>query len=72
MGAHHGFFCVGCCWALMTTALAVGAMNLWWMIALGTVALLEQTMPRGDVMRRVLGVVLLVACTYQLVRAVHG
>ena len=72
MGAHHGFFCVGCCWALMTTALAVGAMNLWWMIALGTVALLEQTMPRGDVMRRVLGVVLLVACTYQLVRAIHG
>jgi len=72
MGAHHGFFCVGCCWALMMTALAVGAMNLWWMIALGTVALLEQTMPRGEVMRRVLGVVLLVACTYQLVRAIHG
>ena len=60
MGLHHGVFCVGCCWALMATAFAVGVMNAWWMIALGLVALAEQIAPRGDVLRRLLGVALLV------------
>jgi len=66
MGIHHGFFCVGCCWALMTTALAVGAMNLWWMAALGIVALLEQTMRRGELLRRALGAAFIVAGIWQL------
>ena len=72
MGAHHGLFCVGCCWALMITALAVGAMNPWWMVILGIVALLEQTTPQSDVLRRALGSVFLVACLYQLVLTLHG
>ena len=41
MGLHHGLFCVGCCWALMATAFAVGVMNAWWMAALGVLALGE-------------------------------
>ena len=61
MGLHHGLFCVGCCWALMAIAFAVGAMNPWWMMALGAVALLEQTAPHGDLLRRFLGTALLVA-----------
>ena len=61
MGVHHGLFCVGCCWALMATAFAVGAMNLWWMTALGIVALLEQTTPHGELLRRALGAGFLVA-----------
>ena len=61
MGLHHGLFCVGCCWALMATAFAVGVMNVWWMAALGVVALIEQTVPRGDLLRRVLGFALLAA-----------
>ena len=61
MGVHHGLFCVGCCWALMATAFAVGAMNLWWMTALGIVALLEQTTPHGELLRRALGAAFLVA-----------
>jgi predicted metal-binding membrane protein len=55
MGLHHGFFCVGCCWALMATAFAVGVMNAWWMGALGLLALVEQIAPEGQVLRRVLG-----------------
>jgi predicted metal-binding membrane protein len=66
MGVHHGLFCVGCCWALMATAFAVGAMNLWWMTALGVVALLEQTTPKGEPLRRTLGGAFLVAGIYQL------
>jgi predicted metal-binding membrane protein len=61
MGLRHGFFCVGCCWALMATAFAVGVMNAWWMTALGIVALVEQIAPRGERLRRVLGVAFLVA-----------
>ena len=69
MGLQHGLFCVGCCWALMATAFAVGAMNLWWMTALGTVALLEQTTPQGELLRRALGAAFLVAglCQFGLI-----
>lgn len=30
MGAKHGSYCVGCCWALMVVMFAVGIMNLLW------------------------------------------
>src|SRR5262249_43410028 len=30
-GVHHGAFCLGCCWALMTVLFVVGLMNLFWM-----------------------------------------
>jgi len=66
MGVHHGLFCVGCCWALMAVAFAVGAMNTAWMIALGVVALVEQTAPQGELLRRALGGGLLVAGILQL------
>jgi predicted metal-binding membrane protein len=61
MGFHHGLFCVGCCWALMATAFAVGVMNAWWMAALAALALAEQIAPQGQMLRRVLGGSFLVA-----------
>lgn len=61
MGLGHGVFCVGCCWALMATALAVGMMNLWWMAALAAVAFVEQVVPRGDLIRVPLGAALIIA-----------
>jgi predicted metal-binding membrane protein len=61
MGLHHGVFCVGCCWALMATAFAVGAMNVWRMVALGALAFAEQVAPQGQMLRRVLGGAFLVA-----------
>jgi predicted metal-binding membrane protein len=66
MGLHHGLFCVGCCWALMATAFAVGVMNAWWMLALGIVALVEQIAPHGQLVRRVLGVAFLLAGAVRL------
>ena len=48
-------FCVGCCWAMMLTAFAVGVMSVWWMAALGVLALLEQIAPEGQMLRRALG-----------------
>jgi predicted metal-binding membrane protein len=61
MGLHHGLFCVGCCWALMLTAFAVGVMNAWWMAALASLALVEQTAPHGHLLRRAIGALLLIA-----------
>jgi predicted metal-binding membrane protein len=58
LGAAHGAYCVGCCWALMATTLAVGMTNVAWMIALGFVAFVEQVLPRGDLLRVPLGVAL--------------
>jgi predicted metal-binding membrane protein len=66
MGLHHGLFCVGCCWAMMTTAFAVGVMNVWWMATLGVIALLEQIGPQGHTSRRVLGGAFLAAGICQL------
>jgi predicted metal-binding membrane protein len=55
VGLHHGLFCVGCCWAMMLTAFAVSVMSVWWMAALGVLALLEQIAPEGQMLRRALG-----------------
>jgi predicted metal-binding membrane protein len=65
MGLDHGLYCVGCCWALMTTALAVGVMNLWWMAALGVIALIEQVAPHGHTVRRAVGAALLAAAVWR-------
>ncbi|HEY7789604.1 MAG TPA: DUF2182 domain-containing protein [Vicinamibacterales bacterium] len=59
LGFAHGMFCVGCCWALMATALAVGVMSLVWMAALTLVVFIEQVVPGGDRLRCVLGLALL-------------
>jgi predicted metal-binding membrane protein len=61
MGAHHGAYCLGCCWALMTVLFAVGVMNLLWVAILGAVVLLEKVGPGGAVVARAGGVVMLVA-----------
>jgi predicted metal-binding membrane protein len=66
MGFGHGIYCVGCCWALMATALAVGVMNLWWMAALAGLALVEQVAPGGRALRVPLGVALLAAGLWRI------
>jgi predicted metal-binding membrane protein len=42
MGLTHGFYCLGCCWALMLLLFAVGVMNLLWVAALAVVVLAEK------------------------------
>ncbi len=51
---------MGCCWALMLTALAVGVMSLWWMAALTAAAFVEQAVPGGARLRVPLGIALIV------------
>jgi len=46
-GAHHGVYCVGCCWALMLLLFAVGVMNLAAVAAITALVLFEKTLPAG-------------------------
>lgn len=56
MGARHGRYCVGCCWALMVLMFVLGVMNLLWMAALAALCLVEKVAPAGDRVGRVAGV----------------
>jgi predicted metal-binding membrane protein len=48
LGRQHGIFCLGCCWALMLVGFAAGVANLWWMVALTALMVVEKVSPRGD------------------------
>lgn len=61
MGARHGLFCVGCCWALMALLFVGGVMNLAWVAALSIAVAIEKLLPGGDRLSVVLGLVLIVA-----------
>ncbi len=45
MGLSHGFFCLGCCWALMLLLFVGGVMNLVWVAAITFFVLLEKILP---------------------------
>jgi len=47
MGLHHGAYCVGCCWGLMAILFFGGVMNLYWVIGLALIVLMEKVMPLG-------------------------
>ena len=45
MGARHGAWCVGCCWALMASLFALGLMSLVWMAFVAALIAVEKTAP---------------------------
>ena len=47
VGAHHGAYCLGCCWALMVVLLALGAMSVVPMLVLAAVVVTEKLWIRG-------------------------
>ena len=59
LGAHHGLFCVGCCWALMLLMFAVGTGNIGWMMGLGAIMAIEKNVSWGRRLSTPLGVGLL-------------
>ena len=61
LGAHHGLFCVGCCWSLMVLMFVVGVGNVGWMLSLGAVMAIERNMPWGRMISGPLGVGLIAA-----------
>jgi predicted metal-binding membrane protein len=45
MGAKHGAWCVGCCWALMASLFALGVMSVAWMAFVAGLIAVEKTLP---------------------------
>jgi predicted metal-binding membrane protein len=45
MGAKHGAWCVGCCWALMASLFALGVMSVAWMAFVAALIAVEKTLP---------------------------
>ncbi|MFW2334769.1 DUF2182 domain-containing protein [Ilumatobacter sp.] len=59
-GASHGWFCLGCCWALMLLMIAFGVMNVGAMVGLAAVIAIEKLWRHGETFARVVGVACLV------------
>ena len=66
LGFQHGAYCLGCCWALMLTSLAVGFMSLWWMAGLAALTFIEQTAPWGHRLRVPIGLALIAAAGFSI------
>lgn len=72
MGFRHGLYCLGCCWALMALLFVAGVMNLLWIAVLAVAVLVEKVVPRGDLVGRLVGVVLVAAGVLLVTRGVIG
>jgi predicted metal-binding membrane protein len=60
MGAEHGAWCVGCCWALMAALFALGVMSLGWMALVAALIAAEKLLPRQALASAGVAVLLLV------------
>jgi predicted metal-binding membrane protein len=56
MGLEHGAFCTGCCWFLMALLFYGGIMNLFWIIGLALLVLVEKVAPAGHGVGRAMGI----------------
>ena len=72
LGARHGAFCVGCCWALMLVMFAAGVASLIWMALLTGVMIHEKTRPTGAKAVPVTGVALLGAASIVLLYSAYS
>ena len=60
VGFYHGGYCAGCCFSLMVIMVAVGVMNVAWMIGLAAVIYLEKVWRYGREFAYAVGVLLVI------------
>ena len=72
LGARHGAFCLGCCWALMLVMFSVGVASLGWMAVLTALMVWEKTRPLGARSVPVTGVGLLSAASIVLLYSAYA
>lgn len=71
MGLHHGWYCLGCCWALMGLLFFGGVMNLLWIAAITAFVLLEKVLPRGPIAGKVTGYAMIAVGSVVLIAGVR-
>jgi predicted metal-binding membrane protein len=60
LGTIHGVDCLGCCAGLMVGLVALGMMNLAWMLTAAVVIFVEKTIPGSHRVARPLGILMIV------------
>jgi predicted metal-binding membrane protein len=60
MGVEHGAWCVGCCWGLMVSLIALGVMSVGWMVFIAALIALEKLLPWKVVANRTIAALLIV------------
>ena len=58
MGVEHGAWCVGCCWALMVSLIALGVMSVGWMVFIAALIAIEKLLPWKAVANRSIALLL--------------
>jgi predicted metal-binding membrane protein len=64
MGAEHGAWCLGCCWALMASLFALGIMSVGWMVVVAAAIAGEKLLPWKLAANRGIALVLLSLATW--------
>ena len=59
MGALHGAWCAGCCWALMAALFALGVMSLGWMVFVAAIIAVEKLVSSRRIATHAVAVTLL-------------
>ena len=72
LGAIHGVDCLGCCAGLMVGLVALGMMNLTWMLTAAVIIFAEKTMPDSHRVAWPLGVLMVAGGVVLLVASVLG
>ena len=67
LGAHHGAYCLGCCWTLMAVLFVVGVMNLMWVAVIAALVLLEKTAQTAVSVSRIVGATMIIVGLIRIV-----
>ena len=72
LGMLHGVDCLGCCAGLMVGLVALGVMNLAWMLTAAVIIFAEKTIPNSHRIARPLGVVMVAGGVVLLATSLLG
>lgn len=65
LGADHGRYCLGCCWALMAVLIVAGMMGIVWVVAIAAIVAVEKLSSRGAGLARWTGIALVLLAIWK-------
>jgi predicted metal-binding membrane protein len=72
LGMLHGVDCLGCCAGLMVALVALGTMNLAWMLSAAVIIFVEKTIPNSHLIARPLGALMVASGAVLFVASLLG